>query len=64
MSAIALERTHKSGKEVSLSPYSTFKHLRTERIDSLDIFVSEYLHEATGAMHYHIKVSLTYEIKI
>ena len=54
MSAIPLEQTHKSGKETNLSPYSTFKHLRTERIDSLDVFVSEYLHEATGAMHYHI----------
>ncbi|MBL4607923.1 MAG: insulinase family protein [Pseudomonadales bacterium] len=54
MSAISLDKIHKSGKQADLSPYSTFKHLRTERIDSLDIFVAEYLHEATGAMHYHI----------
>ena len=54
MSASPLIYTHKNGKEVNLLPYAGFKHLRTERIDSLDIFVSEYLHEDTGAMHYHI----------
>lgn len=54
MSANPLMNTHKNGKEINLSPDAAFTHLRTERIDSLDIFVSEYRHTDTGAMHYHI----------
>lgn len=35
-------------------PDSHFEWLRSETIESLDVIVSEYRHQATGAMHYHI----------
>ncbi len=38
----------------NFEPYAGFKHVRTEKINSLAIFVSEYVHEKTGALHYHI----------
>ena len=34
--------------------HSSFDHLRSQRIASLDIEVSEYEHRATGAKHFHI----------
>ena len=34
--------------------HSSFEHLRSQKIASLDIEVSEYEHRATGAKHFHI----------
>lgn len=38
----------------ALEPYASFTLLRTEKIQSLDVSVCEYVHEKTGALHYHI----------
>ena len=38
---------------------STFEFLRTKRIDSLDIEVSEFRHKKTGAQHIHITAKNT-----
>ena len=36
-------------------PYTTFEHLSTQHIDSLNIDVAHYRHKVTGAEHYHLQ---------
>lgn len=38
----------------STTPHSSFKLVRNEHIDSLNIKISQYQHKNTGAAHYHI----------
>ena len=37
-----------------MTSLQTFKHLRTQKIESLDLEVEEYRHKITGAQHIHI----------
>lgn len=37
-----------------MTSFSSFEHLRTQKIDSLNLEVEEYRHKATGAQHIHI----------
>jgi hypothetical protein len=36
------------------APHPTFEHLRSEKIESLNVVVEEYRHTVTGTLHYHI----------
>lgn len=35
--------------------YATFEHIKTDKIDSLNVTFSEYRHSATGSVHYHLQ---------
>lgn len=37
-----------------MTSFHTFEHLRTQKIESLNLEVEEYRHKATGAQHIHI----------
>jgi len=37
-----------------VTSFQTFEHLRTQKIESLNLEVEEYRHKATGAQHIHI----------
>lgn len=43
----------------SNAPYNSFELIHTEHIDSLNIDVSHYQHNKTGAAHYHISADNT-----
>ena len=43
----------------SVAVHPAFELIRTEKISSLDVLVSEYVHKKTGAMHYHIAADNT-----
>ncbi len=53
MSAVAQTQESSHSSE-SPQSYKTFKWLRSERIESLDIVIEQYEHPATSALHYHI----------
>ena len=37
----------------ALNPYKSFKHLKSSKVDLLNLTVHEYQHKKTGARHYH-----------
>ena len=43
-----------SGNDGVIS-HPAFKHLRSQRIDTLDVTVREFEHIKTGAMHFHME---------
>ncbi len=53
MSAVAKSQEPSNTTDMPQS-YKTFKWLRSERIESLDMVIEQYEHPATGALHYHI----------
>ena len=44
---------------LSNTPHNSFELIHTEHIDSLNIDVSHYRHNNTGAVHYHISADNT-----
>ena len=48
-----------SSQPDSVAAHAAFELVRTEKISSLDVLVSEYVHKKTGAMHYHIAADNT-----
>ena len=37
-----------------MTAFQSFEHLRSQKIDALNLEVQEYRHKATGAQHIHI----------
>jgi len=45
--------------EAALAPHSAFTHKRSQTIDSLNLTIAEYVHNKTGAIHYHLAADKT-----